>query len=73
MKKDWKKEAKEILEILAYTAVSAFVVFHVNYSCSRKPDTQPTDDTAKVKAASVAADTITARNSLVRNVSGKVR
>ncbi len=68
MKKDWKKEAKEILEILAYTAVSAFVVFHVN-----KPDTQPTDDTAKVKAASVAADTITARNSLVRNISGKVR
>ncbi len=45
-KVDWKKEAKEILEILVYVAISAGVVFHINYGCSRKDDK---DSAAAVK------------------------
>ena len=71
-KKDWKKEAKEILEILVYIAISAGVVFHVNYGCTRKADK---DDTATkpAKTATVAADTIAARNALIHNIGGKTR
>lgn len=71
-KRDWKKEAKEILEILVYVAISAGVVFQVNYGCTRKDDKD--DASAKpVKTATIAADTIAARNAFVHNIGGKSR
>ena len=72
-KTDWKKEIKEIFELLGYTAFSAMLVFHMNYVCSRKKEPQPTERTPNAKVINAAADTIAARNSLVRNISGKVR
>lgn len=69
---NWKKEIKEILELLAYTGISAAVVFQVNYGCSRKSDDKDAA-TPQDKTTAAPADIIAARDSLVHNIGGKTR
>ncbi len=66
-KKDWKKEAKDIISTIALAAVGGLVVWHAqNYDWKGHllgPDKTPQEK--EVKETPAPADTIAARDSIV--------
>ena len=65
-KKDWRKDAKEILEIIAYAVVCGMIVFQLNGKCSHTPDNDAHADAKQnIKKVELAADSLR-HNQMVR-------